>query len=346
MRVLVVKTSSLGDVIHTLPALTDAVAARPELRFDWVVEEGFAEIPAWHPAVDRVIPVALRRWRGHLLDSATRREWKAFRRLLGQRDYAAVIDAQGLLKSAFLTRLVPPPRHGLDRQSAREPLAALAYDHPHPVPWGRHAVVRVRELFARALDYPVPEGTADYGIDRMRLGSYGMDGDYVVFLHGTTWATKHWPRRYWEELARHVTAAGLKVLLPWGNQAERERAQAIAGVCENIQVLPRMDLAHLAGAFAGARAVVAVDTGLSHLVAALDIPQVVIYGATDPKRTGSYGRGQHHLEADFDCAPCLQRRCRYGGTAQVFPACYASVQPERVWKTLQELARISRRGGG
>ena len=106
MRVLVVKMSSLGDVIHTLPALTDAAAAIPGITFDWVVEEGFAEIPAWHPAVDTVIPIALRRWRKHPWRDFRGPQWRACRQALRRQHYDAVIDAQGLLKSVFVARLV------------------------------------------------------------------------------------------------------------------------------------------------------------------------------------------------------------------------------------------------
>ena len=152
MRVLIVKMSSLGDVIHTLPALTDAMAARPELRFDWIVEEAFSEVPGWHPAVERVIPIALRRWRKQPLSSFSGPEWRDFRRTLGAAHYDRVIDAQGLIKSALVSRLARAPVYGFDRHSAREGAAALAYQNRIPVPRQMHAVERTRQLFAGALD--------------------------------------------------------------------------------------------------------------------------------------------------------------------------------------------------
>lgn len=161
MRVLLVKTSSLGDVIHTLPALTDAARAIPGIQFDWVVEEGFAEIPAWHPAVARVIPVAIRRWRKNLWQTLRNGEWRRFKQRLKEVDYDLVIDAQGLLKSAWLTRYVgKTPVAGLDGDSAREPLASRFYRRAYPVAWGQHAVERTRQLFAQALDYPLPESAS------------------------------------------------------------------------------------------------------------------------------------------------------------------------------------------
>ncbi len=194
MRVLLVKTSSLGDVIHTLPALTDAARAIPGIQFDWVVEEGFAEIPAWHPAVARVIPVAIRRWRKNLWQTLRNGEWRRFKQRLKEVDYDLVIDAQGLLKSAWLTRYVgKTPVAGLDRDSAREPLASRFYRRAYPVAWGQHAVERTRQLFAQALDYPLPESVGDYGLDREQLADADPGAPYLVFLHGTTWDTKHWP---------------------------------------------------------------------------------------------------------------------------------------------------------
>ncbi|MFT5482534.1 MAG: heptosyltransferase-1, partial [Halieaceae bacterium] len=164
MRVLVIKTSSLGDVIHTLPALTDAANIIDGITFDWAVEEAFAEIPAWHPAVDEVIPVAIRRWRKQPLESLRGPEWKRCKRLLTRNHYDAVIDAQGLIKSAWLARYVQAPRWGYDKKSAREPLATLAYHHKVPVSRDLHAVERIRQLFSQALRYRLPETKGSYGL--------------------------------------------------------------------------------------------------------------------------------------------------------------------------------------
>jgi heptosyltransferase-1 len=344
MRVLVIKTTSLGDVIHTLPALTDANRALPGIRFDWVVEEGFAEIPAWHPAVDRVIPVALRRWRKQPLRTLLGGEWSAFTRRVGQEHYDAVIDAQGLLKSAFLTRHANGPVHGLDRRSAREPLASLFYRHRHGVAWGRHAVERVRELFARALDYAAPSTPCDYGLDAGRLGVKDAGPPYLVFLHGTTWPTKHWPEAYWRRLAELAAAAGWEVRLPWGNDVEEARARRITAGLDRVRVLPRLNLAGVAAELAGARACVAVDTGLGHLAAAFGVPTLSLFGPTNPAFTGAWGPDQRHLASDFSCAPCLKKGCVYQPTEadrarfdleREQPLCFTRLSPERVWQTCQ-----------
>lgn len=198
MRVLIIKTSSMGDVIHTLPALTDAGNAIPGIQFDWVVEESLAEIPRWHPLVDRVIPVALRRWRKNIFSAETRLEWQQCRALLRARQYDLVIDAQGLLKSAWLVWIAKGKRCGLDWQSAREPLASLFYQQQCAAGKVKevHAVTRARRLFSQALGYPLPTTQVDYGVEKSQFNVAKNTNEYVVFLHGTTWATKHWPEEY------------------------------------------------------------------------------------------------------------------------------------------------------
>ena len=352
MRVLVIKTTSLGDVIHTLPAITDAARAIPGIRFDWVVEEGFAEIPAWHPAVDRVIPVAVRRWRKSLWQTMRSGEWRTFKQRVSETEYDLVIDAQGLLKSAWLSRYARGAVAGLDSESAREPMASRLYKQKINVPWGQHAVERTRQLFAQALGYRVPEGLGDYGLAPPAAAADAAErADYVVFLHGTTWVTKHWPEVYWRELAERVVAQGLQVKLPWGSLPEQARAQRIAEGLESVQVLPRLPLASIAEVLAGAQACVAVDTGLGHLAAALDVPTLSLFGPTNPGFTGAYGHAQRHLASDFACAPCLRKTCNYKPTpadAQQFdlskeqPLCFTRLAPERVLAQLHTLMSATR----
>ena len=341
-----IKTSSLGDVIHALPALTDAARAIPGIRFDWVVEEGFAEIPTWHPAVDKVIPVAIRRWRKNLWETIKSGQWRRFKQSLRERKYDLVIDAQGLLKSALLTRYVKAPVAGLDRQSARESLASRFYDRRLAVGRGQHAVERLRQLFAVALGYDLPATLGEYGLDRARLGDGKAKGPFVLFLHGTTWDTKHWPEVYWREMAERLGQAGIEVRLPWGNPAEHERAQRIAAGLKNAVVLPKLNLAGVAKVLVAAKACVAVDTGLGHLAAALDVPTISLFGPTNPGLTGAYGQGQVHLASDFACAPCLSKTCTYQPTPEdqrrfdlkrEWPLCFTRLNPERVASRLSAL---------
>ncbi|PZP25180.1 lipopolysaccharide heptosyltransferase I [Pseudomonas kuykendallii] len=326
MRVLLIKTSSLGDVIHTLPALTDAARAIPGIRFDWVVEEGFAEIPAWHPAVAQVIPVAIRRWRKHPLQIWKSGEWRRFKARLRETRYDLVIDAQGLLKSAWLTRYVKAPVAGLDRDSAREPIAARFYDRRYAVAREQHALQRTRALFAEALDYPLPTGIGDYGLDRAQLADPAGE-PYVLFLHGTTWASKHWPEADWRALAERIAERGWAIRLPWGNPTEKARAERIAAGLEKVAVLPKLNLAGVAKVIAGARACVAVDTGLGHLAAALDVPCISLYGPTRPYRVGAYGRSQVHLCASGPGA----------GLGDRDTPCFDGLDAERVGTELEAL---------
>ncbi|NQD92584.1 lipopolysaccharide heptosyltransferase I [Pseudomonas sp. CrR25] len=326
MRVLLIKTSSLGDVVHSLPALTDAARAIPGIQFDWVVEEGFAEIPAWHPAVAQVIPVAIRRWRKHLWRTLKSGEWRRFKARLCETRYDLVIDAQGLLKSAWLTRYVQAPVAGLDRDSAREPLASRFYDRGYTVPREQHALERVRQLFAQALGYPLPAEIGDYGLNRAQLASVAAQ-PYLVFLHGTTWPSKHWPEASWRALAERLDAQGWALRLPWGNEQEKARAERIVAGLEHAALLPRLNLAGVAKVIAGATACVAVDTGLGHLAAALDVPSISLYGPTLPGRVGAYGRAQVHL---CDSGP-------NAGLGDRHKPCFETLTAERVAAELHSL---------
>ncbi|WP_437882621.1 lipopolysaccharide heptosyltransferase I [Pseudomonas sp. LRF_L74] len=326
MRVLLIKTSSLGDVIHTLPALTDAARALPGIQFDWVVEEGFAEIPAWHPAVAQVIPVAIRRWRKNLFKTLCNGEWRRFKARLRETQYDLVIDAQGLLKSAWLTRYVKAPVAGFDHESAREPVATRFYARTFNVPREQHALERTRQLFAQALRYPPPDGIGDYGLDRHLLADPGTQ-PYLMFLHGTTWPSKHWPEADWRALAEDMAALGWAIRLPWGNESEKRRAERIVEGIPGAAVLPRLSLAGVAKVIAGATACVAVDTGLGHLAAALDVPTISLYGPTLPGRVGAYGRSQVHLCATGPGAGSGDRRA----------PCFDTLGAERVSTELQAL---------
>ncbi|MBL7250691.1 lipopolysaccharide heptosyltransferase I [Alloalcanivorax marinus] len=341
MRVLLIKTSSMGDVIHTLPAITDAARALPGLRLDWVVEAPFADLAGRHPAVDRVLPSRLREWRRHPLRARRSGEWGGFKEALREHNYDTVIDAQGLIKSAFVTRLAKGPKYGLDRISAREGLSARVLDHPLPVPRGGHAVTRVRTLFALALGYPLPDDDPDYGLVREHTPRPLTEpGAELVFCHGTTWPTKHYPEAYWRALAEKAAGAGHRVHLPWGNDVERARAERLARDLDGVAVLPRLSLSALTDRLLHWDAFVAVDTGLAHLAAAAGLPGVGLYGPTDPRLTGVWGPRARSLAAEFPCAPCVQEKCTYRGSLGqgVEPPCFSSLKPHRVWQRLIEVS--------
>jgi len=287
MQLLIIKTSSLGDVIHNLPVVADMLARSPGTEIDWVVEEDFADIPAMHPRVRRVIPVGLRRWRRRMLAPETWRDFARFHRDLKTKTYDIVLDSQGLLKSALLARLARGPTRGPDRTTARESLAACFYDQAFHVARARHAVERNRDLAAQALGYPPPAGAPDYGIRAPAITfPFSVPGKCIVGLHATSRAGKRWPDAHWIELGNKLAGRGMPLLLPWGSPDEERHAQRLAQQIEQATVLPRLSLRELAALMGRAPAVVGVDTGLVHLSAALDRPTVAIFTDTSPTLTG------------------------------------------------------------
>ncbi len=327
----------MGDVVHTLPALTDAMRAIPGIVFDWVVEEKFQAIPAWHPAVDRVIPIALRRWRKSKSKNPFRivNALKSFYVTLNQQSYDLVIDAQGLMKSALMTRFVQVPRAGYQSDSIREKWASYFYQHRYDVSWQQHAVERVRHLFSQALYYPRPFTMADYGVDKTRWLNLKSE-PYVLFFHGTTWTNKHWPESYWKKLTKLLNERQLKVKLSWGTSEEYERSMRIAHGC-HAEVLANLDINGLVSEIANASAVVAVDTGLCHLASALNIPTIALFGPTDPEKTGVMGEKQINLAANFFCSPCLKRQCHYVEPSSEWPACFTTLSPSLVMSQLMNM---------
>ena len=287
--ILLIKTSSLGDVVHNLPLVSDIRARFPGARIDWVVEEAYRDIVGMHPGVRRAIPVALRRWRKNLFKGAHWREFAQFRRALSGLRYDCVIDTQGLIKSALLAQAASGTRHGYAGSSAREPLAAKFYDVVHVVPHDLHAVVRNRRLGALALGYEQP-AALDYGI-AVPPGAGPMEPrPYCVLLHATSRADKLWPEPDWQLLGRELARQGYASILPWGDVAERARSERIARALPGAVVPPALGVLAMSGLLAGAQAVIGVDTGLTHLAAALGRPVVAIYCGTNPGLTGVYAR--------------------------------------------------------
>ena len=297
MRILLVKTSSLGDVVHNLPVASDLRARFPEASIDWVVEEGYADIPRLHPAISRVIPMALRRWRRSLLSAASWREMAAFRRDLRMQTYDLVLDSQGLIKSGLIAaqaRLAQGGRRaGFSAEAAREPLVARFYDAGFAIPRNVHAVPRNRWLAAAACGFE-PDLPLDYGIVAVPLAAAWLPPrPYAVLLTATSRADKEWPDGDWLGLARALAARGLGLVLPAGTAAEREHAAALAGrminVAAAVSVAPPLSLKELAGLLKGAALIVGVDTGLTHLAAALGRPTLALFSASEPALTGVHG---------------------------------------------------------
>ena len=316
-RILVIKTSSMGDVIHNLPIVADLHRARPDAIVDWVVEEAYIDLVRMHPGVANVIPIALRRWRAEGLGAATREERHAFRAQLREHAYDVVLDTQGLLKSALIARSARLAeggvRAGFSFGLVREGLARLFYDRGYRVDRHLHAVERLRALAAAALGYAGTElGMPQFGLhvppQRFEwLGEAEPDAPepsasdalcvspaprrYVVLLYATARAEKAWPPERWKELIHSLDQAGIVPVLPWGNAAEEAMARGLAldsAAPNGAIVAPRLSLTEAAALLAGASGVVGVDTGLTHLSAALDVRTVGLFGATPRWRYAPY----------------------------------------------------------
>lgn len=337
MRVLLVKMSSLGDVVHTLPAVTDL--AQQGARIDWVVEEAFAPIAASHPGVNAVLPIAWRRWRKTLPAfwragaADARAALGAFRRTLRDTHYDLILDAQGLLKSALVVAQARGDRKiGLDAASAREPLAARFYSEGINVPGGQHAVDRVRALFAQAAGYAQPE-ICDFGVTAAKPAPAARP--LCLLLHGTTWASKHYPESYWQTLVAAIAADGYEPVVTWGDALEQQRAERLQQ--SGATLWPRESLAELITKLRTVSLVIGVDSGIAHLAGAMQIPTLGLYGPTNATLTGVRGTRSHNLQADFACAPCLQRQCTYTAPAPVTPACFGTLPPATIWSAAQRL---------
>jgi len=291
-RILLVKTSSMGDIVHALPIVADIHAACPGAEVQWLVEEAYSALPRLHPGIARVITVAFRRWRSNLFSRDTWREIGAYRHELRE-PHDFVIDAQGLTKSALLALPARGLRCGYAWGSGRDDFATLFYQRRVEVSLGIHAVERNRQLAAESIGYALPQ-RVDYGIrppplaDLPELGELQV-GPYAVLLHATSRPEKLWPEERWAALGARLEQRGVRSLLPWGGEEERLRSVRLATAIPGALVTPRLPLRALAALLGNAAFVVGVDTGLTHLAVALGRPTVGLYCATEPGLNGVYG---------------------------------------------------------
>src|SRR5581483_6910267 len=333
MRILIVKLSSFGDVIHAFPALTDLKSARPEVEVDWLVEEAYAGLVRRHPGVSEVYPVALRRlrwppwrWPGLLRHRAM------LRRSLRARRYDLVLDVQGLMKSAILAKLAGAPVAGFDAATAREPAAARLYEKQIPLGGHPHIVEQNRRFFAAAVGYSMPKGKGQAGLTpppRLSERPYGL------LASGAAWPTKLWGEEEWRQLAERLSAAGERVVLSWGTPDEHARTVRIANGLPGIEPLPRrFSIDHLADLAANASFFVGLEPGLSHLAAAFSVPGVTLFGPTDPEHARPYGGRQRTVRSDHPEAPCQRVRCRRAASGR---CCMDRIAVDAVWREVQAM---------
>lgn len=300
MRLLIVKTSSMGDVVHAMPVVHDILRVHPSAHIEWLVEAPFAAIPAMHPGVAKVLPMAWRKWRSEL---AKRRTWRAMRELRDElRDghFDLALDLQGLLKSALWARQANAPVAGYDAASAREPLAVRLYRRRAAVPRQLQAVQRCRLLAAAHLRLPPPDDAPQFGLVAP-APTWLPRGAYAVLIPNASRKEKLWPERHWIAVGRRLLERGLHPLVLWGRDEEQTLAERIAAGCDG-DVPPFLKVGEMASVLASAQQVVGLDTGFTHLAAAFGRPTLGIYcdhepglaGITGPGRVASIG-GKHQV---------------------------------------------------
>jgi len=341
MHVLIVKLTSMGDLVQALPALSDAQKAYPDIKFDWAVDESFAEIPRWHPTVRRTLTTAHRRWRAQLRQVWKKGELGTFVKDLRSTHYDAVIDAQTNWKSALVTRLAKGSKHGPDSHSVSEWVAHLAYGKRYSISRDQLAIDRWRQLFALALDYPLPTTEPEFGLASKQWPKAALElpvSPYLVFVQNASWPNKRWSDKHWSQLIEKAGEQGYQVLLPWGSAEEKTQAETISGAYQHCIVLPRLTLSELAGLLVESAGAVCVDTGLAHVAAALNVPTVTLYGATDPHLIGATGARICHLRATgFDCIPCYNQSCDTADYSGEQAQCMMTISAQAVWQALEQL---------
>lgn len=290
-RILIIKSSSMGDIIHALPVAHDIRRALPDACIDWVAEESFRDIPRLAPAVSNVRVTAFRRWRKHPLDPQTRAEVAAFRAELEAQRYDCVLDIQGLMRSALVARWTRVPSTGYTWGTIRERLASLAYARHLDLPESLGAVRRYRMAAARTLGYGIDEDHPVFGLRATGSAPVRVAGPAVSLAVNTSRDEKLWPEAHWIELGRALQARGFTPVLYWGGAAEEARAKRIAGAVPGAVVAPRARLSDVAAGLAEASLMVGVDTGLAHLAAALGCPSVGIFVATPTETLRLIGDG-------------------------------------------------------
>jgi len=351
VNLLLLRLSSLGDVLHTLPAMSDLAVHCPDVEVDWLVEPAFVPIVAWHPKVKNAMPFSLRALKQTPLTFPA--ELRQLRNTLLAKHYDAVLDSQGLYKSALLARLAGAPVLGLAADSAREPGASRLYQQRFTVPWSSPAIARNRQLFAAALQYPLPDTLPDFALAYLRRQWQDQALDdplaqwvtrpFVIGFHATSaaWKTKEWPERHWRALASRMRVNGLNLLLPAADERERLRVASIQSGADNVIALPRLNLETLAMVMSKAQAFVGMDTGLSYLGSALGLAGVTLYGPTSVEQLAHGGAQQINLQSPQSCAPCGKTRCPLPEAQNGRILCQEALEPDRVWAALSSLLESS-----
>lgn len=351
MRILIVKISSIGDLIHTFPAITEAKNNFPDLIIDWLVDDKFIEIVklhknyAYNSCIQNIIAIPLRDLKKSWFTTILKSNITNILAELRKEQYDIVIDAQGLIKSAIFTKLArSATKGGFDYNSIKEPMASFFYSHKFYIDKNLHAIDRLRQLFAKILNYDYDPRVIYYGLDRSKLLQLHDNitenlGNYIVFLYGTTWETKHWEPKYWDELAKLLYIKNVKIITMFVDVQQQNFSQWLVDNNPNVVQLPKLDLLQAAKVIANSKAVVTVDTGFGHLAASFDLPVIGIYGATSVIKSGILSYNSINLGSKYHCAPCFKKTCLeyQRGNSLVRQPCYLEITPNIV---MQELSKL------
>jgi heptosyltransferase-1 len=283
LRILLVRVSSLGDVVHNMPVVADIHRHHPDAQIDWVVEENYAGLVRLNQGVRKVIPFALRRWRKRLFARETRAEIRAFRAALRAESYDWVFDTQGLLKTGIIMGMARGGKKvGLANGSVGsgyEGVSRVFHDLSIPTPPRTHAVERGRIVVSQALGFPL-DAPADFGLRGASLEQapgWLPRQPYALFLHATARDAKKWAPKNWIEIGRELLERGILVLLPWGSEAEKRDAEALAAALPNARLLPALSMPDAVTVAQQAALAIGVDTGLTHIAAACATPTIELY---------------------------------------------------------------------
>ena len=286
----------MGDLMHALPALTEAKEFNQDIVFDWVVDRSFSEVPKWHPAVNKVIKTDHRNWKKQFFSPESRGALRSVINDINNTEYDLVIDMQNNLKSSFVSYLCKHKVTGMDFKSVREFPAHLSYNKKINISKDLHAITRQNIILSEALGYSTLN-SSDYGITDVNFikPSFNLPSEYVVLVQNASWKTKQWSIVNWQLLVNHLDKLGIDMILPSGNEEEYLRAKKISSVSGKTHVLKPIPLNEIAYIMNKAKFSVCSDTGLAHLSAVVDTPSLTLYGPTDTKLIGTKGNNQFHI---------------------------------------------------
>lgn len=353
MNILVIKLSSIGDIIHTFPAIIEAKNNIKDLCIDWLIDESLVEVACLlnknNTFINQFISIPLRFLKKYKNFKCIEIFFNSLLQLRTKK-YDLIIDAQGLLKSALLAKFINSKHKiGLDWSSAREPAASFFYDHRCKIEKNLHAIDRIRKLFSLALKYSIDCTNKNISIYRSldknnfhKLPDLANLNDYIVFLHGTTWETKQWNKSYWDKLTKLIRNYNMQIVVTFANNNLKEH-QLVQYLSHNVNitVLESLNIDKITQLIANSRAVIAVDTGFAHLSAALNVPIIGIYGATCSDKSGIFGTNSINLQSKYHCSPCFAKQCleyKYHRSTIKQP-CLQEITPELVFEQLKQIIK-------